>query len=241
MLIGILMVVCGIVKYIRYINHMESYFKHLKTKRKSSPFIGNMNVLKAKNGSEFTMNAFKFVMKRDTPLKGNIGPAYFIALDRPEDVKIILMSPQCFDKPYEYSFLPLPLGIVTQRCKIFFRKNKWNEIISFHILSLAGASWKPLRKLMNPTFNLKILQSFLPIFSERTRYFVSNIGNEKENTPFDVLPYTEMCTLDSICCELNTSCQLIFQKNKNYAFFYLFRYGHGIADRFKIEQRQGIH
>lgn len=100
---------------------MESYFKHLrKTKRKGrSSFIGNMNVFKAANGSEFTRDVFKYVLKRETPLKGNIGPAYFVALDKPEDVKTVLMSSQCFDKPYEYSFLPLPQGIVTERCKIF--------------------------------------------------------------------------------------------------------------------------
>lgn len=114
-----LLVAYGVVKYLRYINHMESYFKHLKiTRRKgTSSFIGNMNVFKAINGSEFTNNVFKYVLKRETPLKGNIGPAYFVALDKPEDVKTVLMSSQCFDKPYEYSFLPLPLGIVTQRCK----------------------------------------------------------------------------------------------------------------------------
>lgn len=68
---------------------------------------------------------------------------------------------------------------------------------------LAGASWKPVRKLMNPTFNLKILQSFLPIFNDRTKHFVNSLGNEVDNLAFDVLPYAEICTLDSICCELN--------------------------------------
>lgn len=118
-LIGSILLIYGIVKYYRYINHMESYFKHLKKTRREemSSFIGNMNVFKAINGSEFTNNVFKYVLKRETPLKGNIGPAYFVALDKPEDVKTVLMSSQCFDKPYEYSFLPLPLGIVTQRCK----------------------------------------------------------------------------------------------------------------------------
>lgn len=202
-LIGVLLVISGIVKYVRYINHMESYFKHLKKTRpkESSSLIGNMNVFKAMNGSEFTGNVFKYVLKRETPLKGNIGPAYFVALDKPEDVKTVLMSSQCFDKPYEYSFLPLPLGIVTQRCKnwkyIPFWENYNNNLSIFS----AGATWKPLRKLMNPTFNLKILQSFLPIFNERTKHFITDIGNEVGNSSFNVLPYTEICTLDSICCE----------------------------------------
>lgn len=128
----LLLVLCGILKYVQYINHMESYFKHLrKTKRKGrSSFIGNMNVFKAANGSEFTRDVFKYVLKRETPLKGNIGPAYFVALDKPEDVKTVLMSSQCFDKPYEYSFLPLPQGIVTERCK---EKNSRKEKISIYL------------------------------------------------------------------------------------------------------------
>lgn len=121
-LIVCVIVAWGIVKYVRYINHMESYFTHLKTKHKpnleSTALLGNMNVFKVKNGSEFTGNVFKYVLKRETPLKGNIGPAYFVAIDKPEDVQKILMSPQCFDKPYEYSFLSLPFGIVSERCKL---------------------------------------------------------------------------------------------------------------------------
>lgn len=124
LLIWSLVIMWGAVKYVRYINHMESYFKHLKVKQKgkSRSFFGNMNIFNVKSGSEFTRDVFKYISKRETPLKGNIGPAYFVAIDKPEDVKTILMSPKCYDKPYEYSFLPLPLGIVTQRCKHISRR-----------------------------------------------------------------------------------------------------------------------
>lgn len=117
-LIATLVVLCGIGKYVQYINHMESYFKNLKQRpgrKQRSSLFGNMNIFKATNGSDFTRDIFKYISNRETPIKGNIGPAYFIALDKPEDVKTVLMSTQCFDKPYEYSFLPLPQGIVTER------------------------------------------------------------------------------------------------------------------------------
>lgn len=138
-LIFTLLVLCGVVKYVQYINHMESYFKHLKkqTRRKQKfSFLGNMNILKAANGSEFTRDIFNYVLKRQTPLKGNIGPAYFVALDKPEDVKTVLMSSDCYDKPYEYSFLPLPQGIVTERCKIFREKKLSLSLFPFLFLFL---------------------------------------------------------------------------------------------------------
>lgn len=65
----------------------------------------------------------------------------------------------------------------------------------------AGARWKPVRKLMNPMFHSKILQSFLPVFNEKTKNFVKSLENEDGNGAFDVMPYANICTLDAICCE----------------------------------------
>lgn len=60
-----------------------------------------------------------------------------------------------------------------------------------------------MRKLMNPMFNLKTLQSFLPIFNEKTKNFVKDLESKIGNAAFDVMPYAKTCTLDEICCESN--------------------------------------
>lgn len=64
---------------------------------------------------------------------------------------------------------------------------------------VAGEYWKPIRKLLNPTFNLKILQSFVPIFNEKTNIMVKNLDKEAGNGTFDVSKYIFACTLDMVC------------------------------------------
>lgn len=54
---------------------------------------------------------------------------------------------------------------------------------------------------MNPMFNQQILQSFLPIFSERTQALITDMEKEIGNPAFNILNYAAVCTLDSICCE----------------------------------------
>lgn len=66
---------------------------------------------------------------------------------------------------------------------------------------IAGAKWKPLRKLLNPIFNLRTLQSFIPIFNEKTEIFVKDLMNEVGKPAFNILPHAADCTLDGICCE----------------------------------------
>lgn len=66
----------------------------------------------------------------------------------------------------------------------------------------AGAHWKPLRKLFNPMFNLKILQSFIPIFNEKTKKFVEELEKEVGNQRgFDIKHHAFHSTLDAICSE----------------------------------------
>lgn len=59
-----------------------------------------------------------------------------------------------------------------------------------------------MRKLLNPAFSFKVLQTFLPIFNERIKNMVQGFDSEVGNASFDVLPYASLSTLDSICCEL---------------------------------------
>lgn len=68
------------------------------------------------------------------------------------------------------------------------------------LLSLADDVWKIHRKSLNYSFNLKILQTFIPIFIENSQSLVNdlavNLGKKKE---FDMLHYTTKCALNMIC------------------------------------------
>lgn len=111
------LVTWALVKYVLHVNQMESYLKHVKTKQPWMPYIGNTSLITMKSVSDLFKESFEFALSNGTPFKANIGPVFYVVLDKPEDVKLILMSPACLDKPYSYSFYPLPLGLLTQRCK----------------------------------------------------------------------------------------------------------------------------
>lgn len=62
--------------------------------------------------------------------------------------------------------------------------------------------WKIHRKSLNYSFNLKILQTFIPTFIENANKLVDdlsvNVGKVKE---FDMLAYTTKSALNMICGE----------------------------------------
>lgn len=96
---------------------MESYVKHLKIKGPVLPFIGNAHLLIGKSSLELFKEVTKFIRETGTPFKAYVGPLLFVALDKPEDMKIILTSPHCLNKPYVYDYMPNSNGILNVKCK----------------------------------------------------------------------------------------------------------------------------
>lgn len=105
-----------ILKYILHMRHTESYVKHLKFTRLFIPFIGNSFVTMGKSSAELFRVIIQLIKQNDTPNKLYIGPDLVIILDKPDDIKAILTSSNCLDKPYYYSFYPCPRGIFTEQC-----------------------------------------------------------------------------------------------------------------------------
>lgn len=52
---------------------------------------------------------------------------------------------------------------------------------------------------MNPSFNPKILQSFVPIFNEKTQIMLDKLDKQAGNMNFDILPFMNAYTLDMVC------------------------------------------
>lgn len=212
--------VTGLLKYFLHMRRMESYVKHLPTMRPLYPFIGNAHFFFGKSTAELFSGIVNFVKENETPSKSYIGPVLNITLDKPEDIRTVLMSSSCLDKPYMYRFLPSTVGILTTECKTFvykiiqmritFALNTLSRIRLFFVYShvshsffvsirKAGAFWRPIRKLLNSTFNLKILQSFVPIFNDKTKIMLEILDKEAENSNFDLSKYMHACTLDMVC------------------------------------------
>lgn len=112
--------VLSFIKYILHVQHMESYVKHIKSVSPRLPLIGNITLFIGKSMQSIYEEVVDVILQNTTPIMAQLGPAYFIIVDNPEDMKTILTSSQCFDKPYPYDFFHLPYGILTQRCKVLF-------------------------------------------------------------------------------------------------------------------------
>lgn len=110
------LVITVFVKYILYKRHLESYVKDLPMLEPCYPIIGNAHEFIGKNTAQLFTDIVAFVKTYGTPAKSWIGPALTITLDKPEDVKTVLMSQTCLDKPYMYRFLPSTVGILTTAC-----------------------------------------------------------------------------------------------------------------------------
>lgn len=102
----VILVVMGLIKYFLHMRHMESYVKHLPTMHPVYPLIGNAHFFIGKSTTELFSGIVKFINDNETPSKAYIGPILNITLDKPEDIRTILMSSSCLNKPYMYRFLP---------------------------------------------------------------------------------------------------------------------------------------
>ncbi|XP_055585668.1 probable cytochrome P450 313a4 [Uranotaenia lowii] len=137
------------------------------------PFFKNDYKLIFSNSVEkFSIFAEGFSTQNDRLSKAWIGPFMFFGTSHPDLVQAILNDPNCLNKPFIYDFLRM--------------QN-----------SLLGAKhdrWKVQRKLLNPTFNLRILHSFIPIMEKGSRKLVQTLG-QIEGT-FDILEYICRCSLE---------------------------------------------
>lgn len=114
----IIFIVLSFIKYLLHVQHMESYVKNMKSISPCVPLIGNISLFMGKSMQCIYEEVVDVILRNTTPIKAQLGPAYFIIVDNPEDMKTVLTSSQCFDKPYPYDFFHLTSGILTQRCKI---------------------------------------------------------------------------------------------------------------------------
>lgn len=79
-------------------------------------------------------------------------------------------------------------------CEIF--------ICTLSMLSHPDETWKVHRKSLNYSFNMKILQSFIPIFIENAQKLCSDLSeNLGKKQQFDMLTYTSHSALNMICGE----------------------------------------
>lgn len=70
----------------------------------------------------------------------------------------------------------------------------------FRILNFTDKVWKLHRKTLNSTFNLRILNSFLPIFNDSARKLIQQLDQyASTGKTFNILAPLTHCTLGMVC------------------------------------------
>ncbi|XP_043285789.1 cytochrome P450 4C1-like [Venturia canescens] len=67
------------------------------------------------------------------------------------------------------------------------------------LFTAPAGEWRNRRKLTAPTFNTKIVTSFVEIFAKRSEIMSEQMSKELGAGDFDVSKYVGLCTLDFIC------------------------------------------
>nr|XP_046473676.1 cytochrome P450 4C1-like isoform X2 [Neodiprion pinetum] len=89
--------------------------------------------------------------------------------------------------------------------------------------------WRVHRKLIGPTFNLKILESFVAVFAAQSNVMVKKMEAELNGAEFPVFDYVSKCTLDIICettmgvsmrAQIKNDCSYVEAAEKTFAIVY---------------------
>ena len=115
------------------------------------------------------------ISKIITPFKCWVGPM-LITVDSPEDLQILLNSPDCTDKSSFYKIVPLQKGL----------------------LLAGGELWKSHRKLLNPSFYVNVLQSFTPLFNQKAKILVNVLKKYESKGQFNIYRPLSACTLETL-------------------------------------------
>lgn len=117
----------------------------------------------------------KLFYEAETPFATWFGPSLVIGVADPEDMQTILNADQCLDKPYVYEHLRNETGLFA---------SKKDE-------------WKKHRRVLNPTFNRKVMNNFMSTFDTKSRTLVKQLERHI-GTSFDIYRPIFKALLDTI-------------------------------------------
>ncbi|CAG9569438.1 unnamed protein product [Danaus chrysippus] len=116
-------------------------------------------------------------LKRDGTMQMTVGPRTVYVITDPDD--FLTVSNACLEKDPFYNFSKNWLG---------------NGLIT-----APTSKWKVHRKLLNPLFGQRSIDSLIEVFNNVSRQLVENLEVEVGKGPFDHYPYTRRNALDTIC------------------------------------------
>ncbi|CAG9806567.1 unnamed protein product [Chironomus riparius] len=124
--------------------------------------------------------------------KAWIGPYLFVGVVKPEDVKKVLNSKDCLDKPFVIKFANILKG------SLFGDLNYWHS----H------------RKLLNPYFGAKNLLNIIPIFNAKVKILMENFKKLEGKGDFNVFYSMTALTLETILKVMDYDVDIQNQKSE---------------------------
>ncbi|XP_043277718.1 uncharacterized protein [Venturia canescens] len=160
------------------------------------PFIGHAHYFIG-NTTHIMSTMMKWLSTYPSPFTIRLGAHVIFAVYQPEQLKTIFLSSKTIEKPHFYKFFGpwLGNGLFTAPAKI----------------------WRSHRKLIGPTFNMKVLTSFVEIFANQSEIMVKRMSQELGGKDFDVYKYITLCTLDIVCeTAMGVSAKSQLEKDSRY-------------------------
>nr|WCC58119.1 cytochrome P450 [Pharsalia antennata] len=144
----------------------------------SLPFIGIGYLFLGKT-EDYLDKLIKVVEQYPCPAKIWLGPRLIYLLSDPYHVEKILTNQKCLGKDYLYKFVIYNIGT--------------------GLLTAPPAKWKKHRKLIMPSFNQKILDSFVDIFTEQAAIFTNVLKTYAGRKDIDISKPVAALMMDIIC------------------------------------------
>lgn len=142
----------------------------------SMPILGAAHRLFGKSNDEIIDVVCGFFDEvKTTPFQTWFGPVLVLCVAEPENIRILLQNDNCLNKPYFYDHL---------NCKT-------------SIIATEKERWRPDRRALNTAFNVKMLQSYVPLLNEKSRVLIEKM-KPMVRQPGDLYRTIFICMIDMV-------------------------------------------
>ncbi|XP_065086710.1 cytochrome P450 4c21-like [Ochlerotatus camptorhynchus] len=142
------------------------------------PLLGNGLMFIGKSPEDRFENFVGAFQRTDRLFKLWFGPKLALGTCHPDLIQQVTNHPECIERPlFFYKQLRLTKGLLVAR----------------------HALWKSQRKVLNSTFNLRILHSFIPIFVDCSRKLIDRLEQAPREDAINLYQYVSHCTLEMVC------------------------------------------
>ncbi|XP_053692262.1 cytochrome P450 4c21-like [Sabethes cyaneus] len=141
------------------------------------PLLGNALMMIGKTDVERFQVIKRAFQVSDRITKAWAGPRILLITSHPDLIQQILTSQDCLEKPFLYNFAGFSDGLFTAK---------------YHI-------WKGSRKRLNPSFNQRVVNGFLPMFVACAKKMAASLSELEDGATVNMHKFTGLCTVEMAC------------------------------------------